>query len=72
MKFPETAREGTSGHNDAIRRLYAARQDERYRTDVHRTAQGTEYERDAANDLAAAGAQVSAREAWVTWVERGC
>jgi hypothetical protein len=71
MTFPETTRVGSEGHRDAIRRLDAAKEDRRRRSELHRAAHGTEGERDAAGGLAAADERVAAREAWVKWVERG-
>jgi hypothetical protein len=71
MRFPETTRVGSKGHRDAIRRLEAAKEDQRHRSGVHRAAQGTGHETAAADGLAAADEQVAAREAWLKWVERG-
>jgi hypothetical protein len=71
MRFPETTRVGSEGHRDAIRRLDAAKEDRRSRSELHRAAHGTEREPDAASGLAAADERVAAREAWVKWVERG-
>jgi hypothetical protein len=71
MRFPETTRVGSEGHRDAIRRLDAAKAHRRWRSELHRAAQGTERERAAASGLAAADERVAAREAWVKWVERG-
>jgi hypothetical protein len=71
MRFPETTREGTEGHREALSRLDAAREDRRRRGEVHRDAHGTDRVREAADGLAAADEQVAAREAWVKWVERG-
>jgi hypothetical protein len=71
MRFPETTREGTEGHKDAIRRLDAAKEDRRHRSELHQSARGIARVREAADGLAAADEQVAAREAWVKWVERG-
>jgi hypothetical protein len=71
MMFPETTRVGSEGHQDAIRRLDAAKADRRWRSELYRAAQGTERARDAAAGLAAADERLAAREAWVKWVERG-
>ena len=71
MMFPETTRVGSECHKDAIRRLEAAKEEQRRRSDLDRTAHGTKHRRDAADGLAAADEQVAAREAWVKWVERG-
>jgi hypothetical protein len=71
MRFPETTCVGSDGHKDAIRRLDAAEEDQRRRSEHHRAVHGTEHERDAADGVAAADERVAAREAWVKWVERG-
>ncbi len=71
MRFPETTRRGSEGHRDAIRRLDAAKEDQRRRSEVHQAAHGIDRVREAADGLAAADEQVAAREAWVKWVERG-
>jgi hypothetical protein len=71
MRFPETTRVGSEGHKDAIRRLDAAKEHRRRRTELRRAAHGREHQRDATDGLAAADEQVAAREAWVKWVERG-
>jgi hypothetical protein len=69
MKFPE--REGTEAHKAAVRRLDAARVDQRHSTQVHDAAKDTPAESAAASQLAGANEQLAAREAWVKWVERG-
>jgi hypothetical protein len=71
MRFPETTREGSEGHREALRRLDAAKEDRRRRSELHHDARGTDRVREAADGLAAADEQVAAREAWVKWVERG-
>jgi hypothetical protein len=71
MRFPETTREGSEGHKEALRRLDAAKDERRHRNELHRAARGQQQARKAANGLAAADEQVAAREAWVKWVERG-
>jgi hypothetical protein len=71
MMFPETTRVGSEGHKHAIRRLEAAKEEQRRRRELDRTAHGIKHQRDAADGLAAADEQVAAREAWVKWVERG-
>jgi hypothetical protein len=71
MRFPETTRVGSDGHKEAIRRLDAAKEDRRRRSEHHQTAHGTDHERGAAAGVAAADERVAAREAWVKWVERG-
>jgi hypothetical protein len=71
MMFPETTRVGSEGHKDAIRRLDAAKEERRRRSELDRAARGTKHQGEAADGLAAADEQVAAREAWVKWVERG-
>jgi hypothetical protein len=71
MMFPETTRVGGERHKDALRRLDAAKAEQRRRSELDRAARGTEQQRDAADGLAAADEQLAAREAWVKWVERG-
>jgi hypothetical protein len=71
MMFPETTRVGSEGHKDAIRRLDAAKEEWRRRSELDRAARGTKHQGEAADGLAAADEQVAAREAWVKWVERG-
>jgi hypothetical protein len=71
MRFPETTRVGSDGHKDAIKRLDAAKEYRRRRSEHHRAVHGTEHEGHAADRVAAADEQVAAREAWVKWVERG-
>jgi hypothetical protein len=71
MMFPETTRAGSKGHRDALRRLEAAKEEQRRRSELDRSAQGTKHQRDSAERLAAADEQVAAREAWVNWIERG-
>ena len=71
MRFPETTREGSKGHQDALRRLDAAKVEHRHQRELQQAAKGTVNERDAADALAASDEQLAAREAWVSWVERG-
>ena len=71
MRFPETTREGSEGHRDALRRLDAAQADRHHKRELQQAAKGTVNARDAAVDLAAADERLAAREAWVSWVERG-
>jgi hypothetical protein len=71
MRFPETPRTGTEGHRDAVRRLEEAKADQHHTSERHDAATGTADERRTADDLAASGERVAAREAWVSWVERG-
>ena len=71
MRFPETTRDGSEGHQDALRRLDAAHADRHHKRELQHAARGTADERDAAVALAAADERLAAREAWVSWVERG-
>lgn len=71
MKFPELSREGTNAHTSALQRRDAARAEQHVRREVCAAAEGTSEERAATSDLAAADEQLTAREAWVSWVERG-
>ena len=71
MRFPETTRQGSQGHQDALKRLDAAKADHRAKSELHHAAKDTAGKRGAADDLGAASEQVAAREAWVNWVERG-
>jgi hypothetical protein len=71
MRFPETARKGTEGHRDAVRRLEQAKVEQHHTSERLDAATGTVAERAAADELAASREQVAAREAWVSWVERG-
>ncbi|MFL5820584.1 MAG: hypothetical protein ACJ76S_07875 [Solirubrobacteraceae bacterium] len=71
MRFPENPREGTAAHKSAIRRLDAARDDQRDRDDAHHAAEDTPGEPAAASELARANDELAAREAWVKWIERG-
>ena len=71
MKFPELSRRGTDAHDSAVQRRDAARSEQRLRREVLATVRGTDDERSATSELAAANQEVAAREAWVSWVERG-
>jgi hypothetical protein len=71
MRFPENPRQGTEAHKDALRRLDAARGEQRERSDAHDAAQETPGEPAAAGELARADDELAAREAWVKWIERG-
>jgi hypothetical protein len=55
----------------AAARLNAARDDETRAQDRQDRARGAGDELAAATDLYGAREQVAAREAWVTWLERG-
>ncbi|MDQ6914361.1 MAG: hypothetical protein M3155_00950 [Actinomycetota bacterium] len=54
-----------------MRRRDAARSEQHHRRDVQAASQGTGEERSATRELAAANEELAAREAWVSWVERG-
>ncbi len=71
MRFPETPRKGTEGHRDAVRRLEEAKVEQIHTRERYDGVTGTEEERGAADALAASHERVAAREAWVSWVERG-
>jgi hypothetical protein len=71
MRFPEHTRDGSEAHSGALRRLDEAHSQQRKATDDHEASRQTPGERAAASNLAAADEQVAAREAWVSWVERG-
>lgn len=71
MKFPELSRQGTEAHDSAVRRRDVARSQQRVRRDALVAARGTDEERSATSELAAANQEVVAREAWLSWVERG-
>jgi hypothetical protein len=71
MKFPETSRTGDPVHSSALDRLDAARAEQQVRAAAAQEASGTSSEDATANELGAANAEVSAREAWVGWIERG-
>lgn len=71
MRFPESPRAGSEAHKSALRRLDDALVEQRRQTDIHDAAKGSRAEPAAASELAGAGEQVAAREAWVKWVERG-
>ena len=68
---PENPREGTEAHESALRRLDAARTDQRQKSETHDATQDAASEREAAGDLAEANEELAAREAWVKWIERG-
>ncbi len=71
MRFPESPREGTEAHTSALRRLDAARVEQRDRSEAHEAARDSAGEPAAADELSEANEQVAAREAWVGWIERG-
>jgi len=71
VRFPETPREGTEAHASALDRMTDAREAQRHSRDASDAARGTPSEPARARDLAAADEQLAAREAWVSWIERG-
>jgi hypothetical protein len=71
MKFPELSRQGTEAHGSALRRRDSARSEQRLRRDNLAAVRGTHEERSATSELSAANQEVVAREAWLSWVERG-
>jgi hypothetical protein len=70
MRFAETP-----PHEDAyaraVRRLDEARDEQSRLTDQLAVAEGTQAETQAARELAAGRADVTARETWLVCVERG-
>ena len=68
---PDNPREGTEAHESAVRRLDAAKTDQRRKSEAHDATQDPAEEREAATDLAEANEELAAREAWVKWIERG-
>jgi hypothetical protein len=71
MRFLEQAREGTAAHADAVRRRDEARDHRREMVDALAASKGGANERAATARLAEASEQAAAREAWVSWIERG-
>jgi hypothetical protein len=71
MKFPELSRQETDPHASAVRRRDAARSEQRLRREALARVRGTDAERPAMSELAAANQELAAREAWASWVERG-
>jgi hypothetical protein len=71
MGFPEMSRDDDAAHADAVRRLDASLRETRRLEARHEDLRGTTAEPDAEAALAAGRAQVAAREAWLTWIERG-
>jgi len=68
---PENPREDTEAHDSALRRLDAARTEQRQKSEAHDATHDPVEEREAATDLAEANEELAAREAWVKWIERG-
>ena len=71
MRFPEQPREGTPANDDAIRRLAHARDHQHHMSAALEESKTTSTERSATANLAEANESLAAREAWVSWVERG-
>jgi hypothetical protein len=71
MGFPEMSREDDRAHADAVRQLDDSVEDQRRLTERCNDARETADESDAEADLASARARVAAREAWLSWIERG-
>jgi hypothetical protein len=71
LTFPDVTREGTAAHKSARDRLDAARDERNRRRATYDAAQGETSQRDALGNLAEANEQLAAREAWVSWIERG-
>ena len=71
MGFPEMSREDDAAHADAVRRLDASMEQRRRLAAACDDVRGTQDEAVAEAALAAGRAQVTAREAWLAWIERG-
>jgi hypothetical protein len=71
MGFPEMSRDDDAAHADAVRRLDASLKETQWLEARREDLRGTAAEPDAEAALAAGRAQVAAREAWLTWIERG-
>ena len=71
MRFPEQAREGSEAHAQALRRRDRARDHQRVMDEALAASTGRANQRAATTRLAEASEQVAAREAWVSWIERG-
>ena len=71
MGFPEMSRNDDAAYADAVRRLDASLKETRRLEARCGDVRGTAAESDAEAALAAGRAQVAAREAWLTWIERG-
>ena len=71
MRFSEDGRKGSEAHTEALRRLDDARDHERTMHDAVEATRDSTRQVHAASELAAATDKTAAREAWVTWVERG-
>jgi len=62
---------GSEAHTNAVERLDAARDEQARLQHAADDARGTPSEDTADDDAHAAADHVAAREAWLTWVERG-
>ena len=71
MRFPETSHTGEAPHRRALETLELARKEHEHVRGIAREFEGTADEAKTADALAAAGAHVVARRAWVNWIERG-
>jgi hypothetical protein len=71
MRFPDPPRKGEDAHASAVRRLDAARSLVQRLVDETERAQGTRAETRTLRELGAARDQVTARQAWVSWIEAG-
>jgi hypothetical protein len=71
MRFPVQEHVGSAAHRDALRRRDQAREHQRDMRDALEASTGAQDERAATTRLAEASEQTAAREAWVSWIERG-
>ena len=71
MRFPETSHTGEAPHTQALENLQLARKEHEHVRGIAREFEGTPDEAKTADALAAAGADVVARRAWLNWIERG-
>ena len=71
MRFPEMPRERDDAHVTAVRRLDMAREERERLVAAHEQARGTAVEPAAAQAVDAGQADVTAREAWLGWIEHG-
>jgi hypothetical protein len=71
MGFPEMSRDDDAAYADAVRRLDASLKETRRLEARCDDVRGTPAEPEAEAALAAGRAQLAAREAWLSWIERG-
>jgi uncharacterized membrane protein YqiK len=71
MGFPEMSHDDDAAHADAVRRLDASLDEKRRLEERRDEVRGTADETDAEANLAAGRAQAAARDAWLSWIERG-